>query len=279
MPLSFFFSKGDYGPLNKSKKIFGLFTVKEFVSLCAEVAVLIFCIVMFIKLCHTPEEQKGVDISPTPTVTMTPTATLVPTSTPTPSPTPEPTATPTPSPEPTPTPTPAPQPISYGYNNGKPGYYKCETNGTHGFKIGTDYRVYARGTAQRKLIDISRTDERTGIRIVTDPNGVDRYLVALGTAWAGGTPSDIGRCIDIYMVNGATLYCVLGDVKKIEDTIDGKCRYGTNHNELIEFIIDTPALPKQTQVDSNYNRCGDEFIGEAHSMRVHKYFIKSFGGN
>ena len=278
--LFFSFSKGDYSPLNDSKKIFGMFTIKEFISLCAEILVLIFCVVLFIKLCHVQEEQKAVDISPTPTVTVTPTATPEPTSmpTPSPSPTPEPTATPTPSPEPTPSPTPAPQPVSYGYAPGKPGYYKCEANGTHGFKIGTDYRVYAKGTAQRKLIDISRTDERTGIRIVTDPNGVDRYLVALGTAWCGGTPADIGRCVDIYMKNGATLYCVLGDVKKVEDTINQECRYGTNHNELIEFIIDTPALPKQTQVDSNYNRCGDEFVGEATSMRVYDYFIEGFGG-
>lgn len=217
--------------------------------------------------------------TPPPTISVTepiftPTPTLEPTSTPTPTMTP----TPTPSPTPTPTPTPKPQPSKYGYGKGVPGYYKCEVNGKHAFKVGTDYRSYTDKTSmQRKLVDISRTDERTGIRVVTDPYGVDRYLVALGTAWAGGSPSDIGRCIDIYMVNGATLHCVLGDVKKVEDTVNNECRYGRGNNDLIEFIMDINKLPGDTRYDSNYNRCGEEFVGEAHSMRVYDYFIEGFG--
>lgn len=242
----------------------------------AEILIVAFIVIVLLREEGGNSDMAPVTVSPTPTIEVifTPTPTLSPTATPTPVPT----FTPTPSPSPTPTPTPKPQPSRYGYGKGVPGYYKCEVNGRHGFKIGTDYRVYARGTAQRKLIDISRTDERTGIRVVTDADGIDRYLVALGTAWAGGSPSDIGRCIDIFMVNGATLHCVLGDVKKVEDTINQECRYGTNHNELIEFVIDTPKLPKLTQSDSNYNRCGEEFVGEAHSMRVHDYFIEGFGG-
>ena len=198
---------------------------KETITLVAEItilAVLIFMYVHFFMIPHTSNKEVPTE-APTLTATVAPTATPTPSPTLTPTVTPTISPTPTPSPSPTPTPTPAASPVSYGYGKGKPGYYKCETNGTHGFKIGTDYRAYTnKSSMQYKLMfsGASRTDERTGIRIATDPYGVDRYLVALGTAWAGGSPSDIGRCIDIYMVNGATLHCVLGDVKKVEDTIN-----------------------------------------------------------
>ena len=256
--------------------------MKKHLLIPLEIVIVAIAVIILAK---TKPGSKETDISPTPTqvATLTPTSTPTPTPTdiptPTPTPSPEPTPTPTPTPSPTPSPTPTPKtPVANVYGKGKPGYYKCEVNGTHAFKIGTDYRAYtAKNSQQRKLVDISRTDERTGIRIVTDPYGVDRYLVALGTAWCGGSPSDIGRCVDIYMKNGATLYCVLGDVKKVEDTINRECRYGTNHNELIEFIMDTPKLPKQTQISSNYDYCGDEFRGEATSMMVYDYFIEGFG--
>ena len=264
------------------KKLFETKITQPLIFTVGELLIVIIAIIMLLKNYPgrdpVPETTELTAVPSITEVIFTPTVTptVTPTSTPTPSPSPEPTSTPTPTPTPSPTPTPK-TPVANGYAPGKPGYYKCEVNGKHAFKVGTDFRVYAKGTAQRRLVDISRTDERTGIRVVTDPNGVDRYLVALGTAWCGGTPADIGRCVDIYMKNGATLYCVLGDVKKVEDTINMECRYGTNHNELIEFIMDTPKLPKQTQISSNYDYCGDEFRGEATSMMVYDYFIEGFG--
>ena len=152
---------------------------------------LVFALVLIL-LMRTTEHVEA----PAPTVTLTPTFTQ----SPEPTPTPIPTFTPTPTSSPTPTPIPSVE------KDVEPG---------HEFKPYTGFWAYnAKGTAQHSLQMVARSDERTGIRIVTDPLGVDRFCVALGAAWAGGHPEHIGRCVDVVMINGAVLPCVLADVKQ-----------------------------------------------------------------
>lgn len=259
-------------------KIFSKKIIIEFVAV-----LVIFSIAVYSYSCKGKDipTKEAVTEEPivTPTFTPTPTLTDIPTqeltSTPTPTLEPTPTDIPTLTPTAAVTLAPSKAPETYGYNPGKPGVYECEYNGKHVFKPYTDTKAYtAKASQQYKLQQICTTNAY-GIRVVTDPYGVERMCVALGTAWAGGTPADIGRCVDIYMVNGQVLYCVLGDVKRVSDSFN--CRYGRGNNDLIEFIVETSKLPEQARICGNCSHCGDDFVGEAMYMQVHDYFIEGFG--
>ena len=145
----------------------------------------------------------------------------------------------------------------------------------HKFKPFTGFWIYtAKGTAQHALQKVCHTAEN-GIRVAVDSTGVERYCVALGTYWAGGHPEHIGRCLDVYMVNGAVLHCVLADVKKQEDTKGGKNRYGKENNDILEFIVDERYLPKGVYGD--ISDVGSEFEGDVASIIVFDEWIEGFG--
>lgn len=195
---------------------------------------------------------------------VTATPTIPPTETPTPLPTctPTPTVTPTPTPTPEPTPTPSP---------------KAVTTKGHSYKPFTFYTSYnVKGSAQWKLQQICTTAEN-GVRIVVDKNGEARYCVALGTYWAGAHPEHIGRCLDVYMQNGALLKCVLGDVKKQEHTKNGQNKYGAGNNDVLEFIVDRKKLPAAALECGNCAKIGPEFEGEVDRMVVYDEWIEGFG--
>lgn len=263
------------------KKILSYFSKKEKViygiAIFAEITVII------VTICAIASTVRYHNETPGPTyITSVPTQfpTATPTVTPTPTMTPSPTCTPTPVPTSTPTPSPtlAPSkaPVSKGYSPGKPGVYECETNGKHTFKPYTDFRAYtARSSQQYKLQQQAYTND-IGIRVIKDADGIERMCIALGTAWAGGRPNDIGRCVDVYMKNGNVLYCVLADVKKVEDAINN--RYGRINNDLLEFIVETGKLPQKVRTCGNVSYAGEIFMGEGMYMHVHDYFIPGFGG-
>lgn len=233
---------------------------RELAVMIIEIAVLIGAVVLMIKLIDRKEFHPV-----TPTPTMTPSPSPVPTSTPTPVPT----FTPTPTMTPSPTPTPVPGEVKAVGKN-------------HKFKPYTRYHVYdLKNTAQYKLQQVARTDERTGIRVVTDPLGVDRYCVALGTYWAGGHPEHIGHCLDAVMVNGSTLHLVLADVKRTEDTINAGNRYGAVNYDVLEFIVDGSKLPKNVDIlaggNGNVSGAGEEFEGDVDYFIVYDLWIEGFG--
>ena len=180
-------------------------------------------------------------------------------------------------PEPTATPTQAPTPKAAGYTRGKPGTYLAETNGKHAFKPWTSWRCYnIKASAQYRLQQIAKTDEN-GLRTVTDSEGVERYCIALGTSWAGGTEHDIGRCVDVKMENGEVLHCVLADVKKVEHSQNYEGRYGGN-GELLEFIVDQTTLNAAVKRSGNVGSLGGAFEGEGSAVIVYDAFIGGFGG-
>lgn len=198
-----------------------------------------------------------------PDVTAAITNTPTPTATPWPTSTPEPTKEPTSTPDPTTTPEPTPKQAGKG----------------HTFKPYTRYTAYnLKSSQQYKLQKAAWTETRTGIRIVTDPNGVDRYCVALGTAWAGGQPKHIGRCLDVYMENGAVLHCVLADVKRQEDTVDGANLYGKTNNDVLEFIVDGQKISQAVKTTGNVSNAGPEFVGGVERIEVFDLWIEGFGG-
>ena len=189
-----------------------------------------------------------------------PVPTDIPTESPTPSPTmtPKPTFTPSPSPSPSPTPSPIPE--------GKP------VDNGHAFKPYTGYWAYnLKGSAQHSLQKVCYSAEN-GIRVAVDPYGVERYCVALGTFWAGGHPQDIGRCLDVYMINGAVLHCVLADVKRQEDAKGNK--YGKTNNDLLEFIVDERKLAKAVKECGNVSKAGAEFEGDAWQIVVLDFYVE-----
>lgn len=190
-----------------------------------------------------------------------PAPTMIPTTTPSPSPSPTPSPTLTPTMTPSPTPTPLP-------------FVEKEVDKGHPFKPWTEYVVYnVKGSQQNKLQKVAKTDKKSGIRVVVDPYGVERYCVALGTYWCGGHPEHIGRCVDMVMENGHILPCVLADVKREEDA--KRSRYGKINNDVIEFIVDRKHLP--SGVYGDMQRAGEEFEGDVVRMIVYDIWIEGFG--
>lgn len=220
------------------------------IAVAAEIAAVIILLAVLIK--NTPKQEA----TPTPPTEM-PTATATLTPTPTLTNTPTPTSTPSPTPTTIPTPTPV------------------QARG-NAFKPYTDWNNYnVKGSQQYKLQKVAMTDE-DGIRIVQDPNGEWRYCVALGTAWAGGHPEHIGRCVDILMESGVVLKCVLADVKKTEHTQDKKNRYGLN-GELIEFIISEYSVCQKVRTTGNVSYAKEEFAGRAAGVWALDLWIDGFG--
>ena len=177
-------------------------------------------------------------------------------------------ATPTPQPSETPTPTPSVAPVA-----------KKEVESGHAFKPYTGYWAYTlKSSQQYKLQQIALTSADTGIRMVQDPNGEWRYCVALGTYWAGGHPQHIGRCVDIFMQNGATLKCVLADVKKQEDTKGKANKYGATNNDVLEFIVDDKKIPAKVKQTGNVSNAGEQFEGGVMYILIYDMWIEGFGG-
>ena len=228
----------------------------------------------------TPTPTDGIDIVfvdglPTAilrtSATQAPTATEKPTPTPTETPSYVPTATgtpiPTKKPTNTPKPTKAPSVTPKTVQKGKAGTYTVERGG-HDWKPYARYQaITAKNSQQYKLQKIAKTD-KNGLRYVTDADGVKRFCVALGIAWAGGQPEDIGRCLDVVMANGSTLHCVLGDVKKLKHSQDGAGRFGSN-GELLEFQVDMEKLPAAVRNSGDVSKLGGAFSGEAVKIIVY----------
>ena len=213
----------------------------------------------------TPTPTATVMVLPTQTPTCTPTRTV------------KDDYTPTPTNSPTPTVTALNGREIASYEEGKPGRYAAEVNGKHGFKPFTSYTCYnAKSTPQYRLQQIA-FNCINGIRMVTDSNGVNRYCIALGTSWAGGTPSDIGRCVDIVMANGVLLPCVLADVKQVEDTVGCFGFYGATNNDCLEFIVNQRMFQEFTHGSWDCSDAGAEFRGDVAEVIVLNLYITGFG--
>ena len=218
-------------------------------------------------------------ISPTPTFTpeptATPTPTFVPTNTPTPKPTNTPKPTKTPTPKPTKTPTPRPtQKVAKST-------YPCEKTVPRG---GHSWKPWAHHTAvnlktspqYRMQKNYAKTDPSNGLRYCIDPYGEKRYCVALNDYWCGGDSSDIGRCFDVVMANGATIKCCLGDTKRTEKSQNGEGKFGSK-GELLEFQAEETVLKKYLGKAGDISNLGGAFVGEAVKIIAYDYFIEGFG--
>ena len=195
-----------------------------FFLVIAEVGiVIILCLLILARTPFKDNMEKPTE-APTEVPTVTPTETPTPTPTVTPTPSPEPT--PTPTPEPTFTPTPTPKAVS----------------GQTTFKTYMSYKaITLKSSPQWKLQEKAYTGD-FGIRMVDG-----RYCVALGSAWA----REIGTKLDVYMDTGEVLKVILGDCKQDIHT-DKTNRYGARNGDVLEFIVDTSAMPKEVKNCGNY---------------------------
>lgn len=187
-----------------------------------------------------------------------------------------------------PTVTPTPIPIQVVIE--EEDYWCEEIDATkHKKKVYTDYHAVTDKTSrQYALLQLSKTDSRTGIRIVRDNEDEWRYCVALGNYWAD---NHIGKYVDFYMANGAILKCIVCDVKQDRHTMNGARKYGGAANELIEFYIDTSALKtvdywlvdgkalplKFPAGDVSY--AGEEFMGGISKIKVYNKALEGFEKN
>lgn len=197
-----------------------------FFLVIAEVGiVIVLCLII---LSRTPFRDSEETPTEMPTMTSLPTPSPTSEPSPTPSPSPSPTMTPTPTAEPTPTmtPSPTPKPIS----------------GQTTFKTYMSYKAITLKTSpQWKLQEKAYTGDY-GIRMVDG-----RYCVALGSAWA----REIGTKLDVYMDTGEVIKVILGDCKQDIHT-DKTNRYGARNGDVLEFIVDTAAMPKEVKNCGNY---------------------------
>jgi len=234
-----------------------------FTALMLEVGiVIVMCLIILARL-QKSDERKEV---PSPTVT--PTMAAIPTELPT--------ATPTAVPTVTPTAMPTEEPTTYRTSFPKTCTIK-EAEPGHQYKPFTWYTSYnVPGSAQARLQKVARTAEN-GVRVVTDPEGFERYCVALGTYWAGAHPEHIGRCVDVVMENGTVLRCVLADVKRTEHTKKGQNKYGLGNNDILEFICDKNVLCEAAKVCGNCSKISAEFEGDVKRLIVWDMWIEGFG--
>ena len=79
------------------------------------------------------------------------------------------------------------------------------------------------------------------------------------------------------MKNGATLHCVLGDLKKPEHSQNGEGKFGSR-GELLEFQVDMNKLPDRVRKCGDVSKLGAAYEGEAVSITVLDFFLEGFGG-
>lgn len=164
--------------------------------------------------------------------------------------------------------------------------YHIENASAHQKKIYTHYNaVKLKDTPQYRLKLLQKTDSRTGIRVVTDQFGDDRYCIALGGYWAN---METGRLVDVYMENGNIIKCITCDCKKWIDTKNGEGKYGRIANDLIEFYVDcTWRAPVDYYFDNgkaiplmypagDVSTVAPELQGAIHYLKVYNIYLNGF---
>lgn len=119
--------------------------------------------------------------------------------------------------------------------------YDTPTNSE--FKAYMDYRaITSKNSKQWKLQQQATTDEN-GLRVLDG-----RYLVAIGS----GFNAPVGTYIDVYLVNGNILNCIVGEWKQDRHT-DAKNMQAPNGN-IVEFIVDKSALESHVRTGGTISK-------------------------
>lgn len=95
--------------------------------------------------------------------------------------------------------------------------------------------ITSTGSKQYRLQSQYGETSSNGVRVASG-----RYCIAIGQSYN----ADVGTLVDVTLANGETLPCVVGDLKKYQDTQGGQGFYGIS-NEPVEFIVETSQLDQQ----------------------------------
>lgn len=118
------------------------------------------------------------------------------------------------------------------------------------FKSYMDYKCITNKSSSQWQLQKKAVTSSTGIRMYGDC-----YLVALGTYYT----TNIGDIFYITFEDGGRIKCMIGDLKAVKDT-DSKNQHMSGN--IVEFIVDTPSLPKVVRKMGDISYIDDKFTGK-----------------
>ena len=92
----------------------------------------------------------------------------------------------------------------------------------------------------------------------------DRYCVAIGTAFN----ADVGTYLDLILVNGTVIPCIVADIKADKHT-DSNNMITIANGCLTEFIVDSSALNKNAKSMGDISYCNEDWNSRVEKIRVY----------
>lgn len=149
--------------------------------------------------------------------------------------------------------------IKSDYLTNKQPYISMTTPPHNSFKSYMPYTAITnRASKQYKLQQRAYTGNY-GIRMVDG-----RYCLAVGSYYT----TKIGTYIDLVLVNGTIIKCLLADCKANAHT-DVTNRQNPN-GSITEFIVDSKRLSKKVKQMGDISYCNTKWLGEIKEIRIYK---------
>lgn len=125
-----------------------------------------------------------------------------------------------------------------------PSFLKLPAGSTGGFKaIESIDSIRDKNSKQYAMKPFYRTDSLGFMRFN------NYYVIAIGQFYS----NRIGECFRV-VFEERTILCIVGDVKRIEDTVDGM--YCRENGSIIEFIINPDVMSADIQFGGNISTLG-----------------------
>ena len=130
---------------------------------------------------------------------------------------------------------------------------------TSGFKSYMSYTaITSKSSPQYKL----QQSTYTGVYGIRQYG--DRYCVAIGTAFN----ADVGTYLDLILVNGTVIPCIVADIKADKHT-DSNNMITIANGCLTEFIVDSSALNKNAKSMGDISYCNEDWNSRVEKIRVY----------
>lgn len=135
----------------------------------------------------------------------------------------------------------------------------CNVPDNNSFKSFMSYQAITNKASDQYKLQMSCVTNADGVRMYDG-----RYCIAVGTYYT----DKIGVNIDVVLENGTVLECVTGDIKSDEHT-DATRRQVPINGNVVEFIVDVPALPQEVQRSGDLST-NPAYEGEIAYLEVQK---------
>ena len=109
------------------------------------------------------------------------------------------------------------------------------------FKTWMGYKAITNTSSKQYELQQKCTTDANGLRVYDG-----RYCIALGTYYT----KDIGTYVDVTLIDGTVLPCILGDVKSDKHT-DSANRQMVANGNVVEFIVDSDVLQSSAKSTGN----------------------------